>query len=82
MQRGRILQHVCAFMRTYKKQNACLWQCHASLQRSPAAGEFPLGAKAWRKNRLRIAAGHRPAMEEHLHRRADEMWTGAHGKFC
>jgi (1->4)-alpha-D-glucan 1-alpha-D-glucosylmutase len=52
----RIFQHVCAFMRTYKRQSVLVAvpRFATALTRS---GEFPLGARAWRKNRLGLPAG-------------------------
>jgi (1->4)-alpha-D-glucan 1-alpha-D-glucosylmutase len=52
----RIFQHVCAFMRTYKGQSVLVAvpRFTTALTRS---GEFPLGARAWRKNRLGLPAG-------------------------
>jgi (1->4)-alpha-D-glucan 1-alpha-D-glucosylmutase len=52
----RIFDHVCAFMRTYEKESLLVAapRFTTALTRQ---GEFPLGAKAWRKNRLRLPPG-------------------------
>ncbi len=54
--RGRMLQHVCAFMRTYKKERLLVATPRFTTAIT-AAEEFPLGVKAWRKNRLQLPAG-------------------------
>src|SRR4029077_3223918 len=53
---GRMSQHVCAFMRSYKKESLLV-----AVPRFTTAiaepGEFPLGAKTWRKSGLRLPPG-------------------------
>lgn len=53
---GRMVQHVCAFLRTYKKESVL-----AAVPRFTTAltepGEFPLGAKTWRKSMLGLPSG-------------------------
>jgi (1->4)-alpha-D-glucan 1-alpha-D-glucosylmutase len=48
---GRMVQHVCAFLRTYKKESVLV-----AVPRFTTAithtGEFPLGPRTWRKNGL------------------------------
>jgi (1->4)-alpha-D-glucan 1-alpha-D-glucosylmutase len=48
---GRMVQHVCAFMRTYKKESVLV-----AVPRFTTAiaepGEFPLGSRTWKKNGL------------------------------
>ena len=65
----RIFQHVCAFMRTYKRQSVLVAvpRFTTALTRS---GEFPLGARAWRKNRLGLPAG--------TARQWNNIFTGEH----
>src|ERR1700676_419027 len=52
----RILQHVCAFMRTYRRQSVLVAVPRFTTALT-SSGEFPLGAKAWRKNRLGLPRG-------------------------
>jgi (1->4)-alpha-D-glucan 1-alpha-D-glucosylmutase len=51
----RMLQHVCALMRSYKKESVLV-----AVPRFTTAltkpGEFPLGVGVWRKNRLELPA--------------------------
>jgi (1->4)-alpha-D-glucan 1-alpha-D-glucosylmutase len=54
--RGRIIQHVCAFMRTYRRQSVLVAVPRFTTALT-SSGEFPLGAKAWRKNRLGLPPG-------------------------
>src|SRR5690242_3484205 len=53
---ARIAQHVCAFLRTYKKETLL-----AAVPRFTTAlvepAEFPLGAKVWRRNTLTLPRG-------------------------
>jgi (1->4)-alpha-D-glucan 1-alpha-D-glucosylmutase len=52
----RISEHVCAFMRTYKRQGVLVAVPRFTTALTPS-GEFPLGAKTWRKNRLALPPG-------------------------
>lgn len=52
----RIFQHVCAFMRTYKKQSVLVAVPRFTTALT-SSGEFPLGARAWRNNRLGLPVG-------------------------
>jgi len=52
----RILQHVCAFMRTYRRHSVLVAVPRFTTALT-SSGEFPLGAKAWRKNRLGLPPG-------------------------
>ena len=53
---GRMRQHVCAFMRTYKKESVLV-----AVPRFTTAitdpGQFPVGSKIWRKSGLDLPAG-------------------------
>jgi (1->4)-alpha-D-glucan 1-alpha-D-glucosylmutase len=49
----RIFAHVCAFMRTYKRERV-LVAVPRFTTAITASGEFPLGARAWRKNALEL----------------------------
>jgi (1->4)-alpha-D-glucan 1-alpha-D-glucosylmutase len=52
----RILQNVCAFMRTYRRQSVLVAVPRFTTALT-SSGEFPLGAKAWRTNRLGLPPG-------------------------
>jgi (1->4)-alpha-D-glucan 1-alpha-D-glucosylmutase len=52
----RVFQHVCAFLRTYKKERL-LVAVPRFTTTITAAGEFPLGVRVWRKNGLELPRG-------------------------
>lgn len=53
---GGMREHVCAFLRTHKKESILVAVPRfSSALTSP--GVFPLGAKIWRRDRLRLPAG-------------------------
>jgi len=53
---GRMLQHVCAFMRIYKRE-ALLVAVPRFTTAIAEAGSFPLGANIWGKSRLNLPPG-------------------------
>ncbi len=55
---GGMREHVCAFLRTYHKETLLVAVPRFTTAIKPV-GEFPVGARAWRKNTLRLATGMR-----------------------
>jgi (1->4)-alpha-D-glucan 1-alpha-D-glucosylmutase len=53
---NKMSQHVCAFLRTYKKEKLLVAVPRFTAAIS-APGEFPLGVRVWRKNRLQLPHG-------------------------
>ena len=52
----RIFQHVCAFMRTYKRQSVLVAVPRFTTGLT-SSGKFPLGTRTWQKNRLGLPPG-------------------------
>ena len=54
--KGRMLQNVCAFLRTYKRESL-LVAVPRFTTAITATGKFPVGVEIWRKDRLELPAG-------------------------